>query len=182
MSQIYTEKTRKKRNDYSREWRKNNPERVKELGREYRKKNRDKVNAANREWYKNNKEEGRKLNRAGYYRNKEKNIARSIKKAQERLASWEKYLPKEANCEVCGKNLYLCGKSISNRICFDHKNEDLAIKTNPSIFLRQKFCTKENISIWESCDFGILCVTCNKNLPTKNRAEWLRKALDYANK
>lgn len=109
----------------------------------------------------------------------EKSINDRLIKAA-RINSWIGYIPKETNCEICGKKIFFKGHVLGETIHFDHKHENSIIKENPSHWIRRKFRTKENQKIWESCKFGFLCRDCNTRLPTKNRKEWIRKADKYA--
>ena len=92
---------------------------------------------------------------------------------------WLSYLPKNPKCEICNKRLYYSSKDINKRVYFDHKKENLPIQIKPSIWLIRHYPTTENILIWQSCNFGILCNSCNILLPLKHRGQWLKKALIY---
>lgn len=97
------------------------------------------------------------------------------------LKSWGKIIPKKTNCEICNKEIGFNTGTQQNSIHFDHRNGGgEPIKYAPFNWLRIHKKTKENEKIWRSCDFGILCNRCNKYLPTKNRVEFLTKALKYA--
>lgn len=96
------------------------------------------------------------------------------------LASWSGIIPFESLCQICGKKVYFNNKDQKNAVHFDHRrNNSESIKCSPVNWLRTKRYTIENKKIWDSCDFGILCLKCNINLPTIGRIEWLKKALEY---
>lgn len=85
-------------------------------------------------------------------------------------------------CQVCDKQLSWSLVDKTLRVNFDHRhNGDEAISKAPATWYRDRLCTDENIAIWESCDFGLLCIRCNQSLPTKNRKQWLQCVLDYMN-
>ena len=85
-------------------------------------------------------------------------------------------------CTICNKILTWEIKDKIKKAHFDHRHGGSeAIAMSPSTWYQARFCTKENIRIFESCDFGILCVRCNSNIPTKDRKEWLQKITKYIN-
>ena len=148
-------------------------------------------------WYQENREKQREYKRTKYleesdkhrlymreYRKRFPDKAKLAGKKQRLkcIATWEGYIPSEANCQCCGKLIFFNKGNNRDAICFDHKNPDVAIKTSPSSWLRQKRQTPENKAIWESCNFGILCVGCNKAIPTVNRKQWLENITRYINK
>jgi len=132
--------------------------------------------------YRKNLSRSRAMANARYQRNKEQYRLSNRKRQISYTNSWSEYLPEKANCGVCGKELFYRGTGKNDTIHFDHTQEECAIKTNPSNFLMSRKCTPENIKIWESCNFGILCHWCNLYIPTKNRKEWLSKVTAYINK
>lgn len=86
-------------------------------------------------------------------------------------------------CQICGKKLKWGGfDKRGNVVHFDHKNRLSSIKGMPSGWINIHLCSPKNIATWEQCNFGILCLTCNRSLPTDNREEWLNKALQYTQK
>jgi len=94
------------------------------------------------------------------------------------LQSWIGIIPKHTNCEVCKNTIEFMNKH--NPIFFDHRNEgNELIKTPPTNWLSLRYATPKNIDIWKSCNFGMLCRHCNQFLPTKNRKEFLLKAIKY---
>ena len=102
------------------------------------------------------------------------------------LDAWETYFFSKDNklpkCEICGKILKYFSGIRKESAHFDHKKTDLPIKGSPSHWLLSHEPTSKNISIWESCNFGILCRRCNLLLITKKRKKWLEKAIQYVNK
>lgn len=95
--------------------------------------------------------------------------------------SWSCYFPKEMECEVCSATVFFSSGIARNSVHFDHRKE-CSIKVSPTIWLVNHKFTEENLKIWESCDFGILCISCNILLPTKNRKDWLMRITRYINK
>ncbi len=150
----------------------------------YRKKHGDRIKKRLREYYLKNKVKiskyikNHRINNIVVYKENQKRI-RLL-----RINSWveKNVILKDTNCEICNKIIYFKGHPRKETIHFDHKNENCTIKVNPSTFLQSKFANEKNIKLWEDSDFGLLCASCNKGLPTKNRIEWLKKALDYATK
>lgn len=140
---------------------------VKERMKKYYKENREKILAHVKERAKNNPQEV---------------IARSRRYRARVYSDWAGYIPEKTECEICGKVIYFRGHPRGEIICFDHKSENCAIKVSPSTWLNLHYKTEKNIKIWESCNFGLLCTRCNVRMPTKNRIEWLRKAVQYAGK
>lgn len=109
------------------------------------------------------------------------------------LGGWKEYFKNKygenPKCEVCGKTLSFdsltsYGNCNGKRtdICFDHKHRNVEIKTSPSNWFHKRVCSARNIAIWESCNFGLLCIKCNSLLPTDNREEWLELAIKYCHK
>ena len=103
---------------------------------------------------------------------------KSLSRRYKHLQSWTDIIPTITNCQVCGKTIGFMNKE--NPIHFDHRYEGKEpIKISPNRWLSQHPCTPENIIIWKSCDFGMLCRNCNPYLPTKNRKSFLLSALKY---
>ena len=94
--------------------------------------------------------------------------------------NWKKYF-KSKNllpiCEICGKKLKFFDGRLG--VNFDHKKKDLLIKVSPSIWLGTHKVSKENIKIFESCNFGILCSECNNFLPTEDRERLMKGLVKY---
>jgi len=78
------------------------------------------------------------------------------------------------------RRIYFNKGDFVRAINFDHRNGGKeSIKGNPSSWLDRHICNKENIKIWKSCDFGTLCIRCNRMLPTKKRKEWFQRVKKY---
>ncbi len=125
-----------------------------------------------------NKDYGKKY----YHDNKERILFLSNKSMRLVQNEWLKILPINPHCEICGvKLVYFTKKNdnVYNRVNFDHKTGNEPIQGSPANWLTRNKCIEKNIKIWKDCDFGILCLTCNKNLPTIGRKEWLRKVIKY---
>jgi|SRR5665213_3469232 len=98
-----------------------------------------------------------------------------------RLNSWIGLIPRQAKCRGCGVVISYMSGNQKTSIHFDHNNEGKeAIKVSPYTWLKRHLATPDNIVIWKSCNFGMLCQNCNKRLPTIGRVEWLRNMLEYA--
>lgn len=107
-------------------------------------------------------------------------IARQQKTTrEENLRSWEGYIPEKMNCEICGRELFFNKKNRMKAVHFDHKNENCKINMIPITWLRSHHFNDENKALWESCDFGKLCIKCNSYLPTKNRVEFVKQVVRY---
>lgn len=102
-----------------------------------------------------------------------------------RKREWAGYFTskyKEPHCQICGKGLTwepATHKTKSDKVCFDHKNGRGKRIIRPSVFYESQKCTPENVDVWESEDFGILCNRCNQFLPTDNRLAWLKQVIKY---
>ena len=102
----------------------------------------------------------------------------------ENKINWVEYFKKRygevPQCQICGKTLVWAGLGKINEVVhFDHKSKDLLISKSPMQWAADRPCTPETISIWESCNFGILCNVCNSRLLTEGRKRWLENALKY---
>ena len=53
------------------------------------------------------------------------------------------------------------------------------IKRQPSSWLQSHPATVKNQEIWKKCNFGRLCLQCNKSLPTKNRKQFIKNIVKY---
>lgn len=145
----------------------------KEYLKEWRIKNKDHRKEYMRKWSEEHKEERKEYRKS---RRKQENLV-----TQMRLDEWSKLFNNPSYCEVCGKEIEFNSKDTSKSIHFDHRmGGSEAIQGRPSQWLRGRKRNKENEKIWKSCNFGILCQTCNSFLPTKNRIEFLTNALKYA--
>lgn len=68
-------------------------------------------------------------------------------------------------CQICGESLNW-RSSINNLVHFDHRNGNKTKIKSPTNFFR-RIPTEERIKQFEAEDFGILCGSCNKHLPTE---------------
>jgi len=85
-------------------------------------------------------------------------------------------------CQICGASVSYNSGSALTSIHFDHRNNGNAvIKGNPSHWLAGNNRTPESENVFKSCNFGILCLKCNRMLPTKNRREYVENLLNYIN-
>lgn len=96
-----------------------------------------------------------------------------------KLNNWVGFIPKETNCQICNKKLYFNTDNKNISIHFDHKNDNVPIKTTPTYWLLTHPRNKTNEEIWKSCNFGILCGSCNLRLPTKDREKFIKNAYKY---
>ena len=171
-----------KRADYEKKFYLENRERILNRCAVYREENKETIKKKSRIYYKKNRERLLKYGREDHLRNKDRNNKKYREAQSIRKKRWEGILPRRTSCEVCGKDIYFVHKEHNNRICFDHKTDDVVIKINPSSWLRQKVPSSKNVKIWKSCDFGMLCSECNIAIPTRDRKEWLKNITKYINK
>jgi len=86
------------------------------------------------------------------------------------LDAWKQYLitkfGKNIKCEICKKELGFFSGDSGISVHWDHKDGLITQIKMPSTFFASKFPTKENIELFEKEDFGMLCLTCNRKLPT----------------
>lgn len=103
---------------------------------------------------------------------------KSLTRVHSNLLTWVGFLPSSTNCQVCGCSVGFMNKE--SPIAFDHRYGGIeSIKIAPTTWLGTHPRTPLNEKIWVACDFGILCKRCNGFLPTKNRKEFLQKAITY---
>mgnify|MGYP001769158471 CR=1 FL=1 len=96
------------------------------------------------------------------------------------MIQWSRIIPKKAKCQICGKKLFFNKGNAIDSIHFDHRmGGKEVIAYNPTSWLNSHAVTKINIKTWKSCNFGILCNVCNKQLRTNKRKEWLQKVVKY---
>lgn len=96
---------------------------------------------------------------------------------QDAWTEWFKVRYINPQCGVCHK--LLSWDQELETPCFDHKTEFLPIKGNPTTWIRSVNLNKNNVDIWESCSFGILCRGCNLRLLTNERINWWNKVKLY---
>jgi hypothetical protein len=170
--------------EYQRKWFQKNKIRLLKEHKEYIKKNKDKIKIICNRYYEKNRIKISKRTKKYYQKNKE-NIRKKSQKwwkinKFKQLISWEGYIPKETKCQCCKKEIYFNKQNIRNAIHFDHKNENPIIKGCPTSWLKSHKRNVKNQKIWESCKFGMLCNSCNRFLPTKNRKEFIINIIKYA--
>lgn len=151
----------------------------KRSAKKYRENNKAKIALKAKEYYFKNKNKIR--NYAQNYRNKTKSY-RKIRDKEfyiKTLGSWEGLISKESFCEICGIKIYFNNGNRKLAIHFDHRDENVPIKEMPSQWLLSHKRTLENERLWTSCNFGMLCGKCNRNIPTKNRRNYVAKLNKY---
>ena len=115
--------------------------------------------------------------------NPEKTKSNRKKWYQNKLKLWIDIVPKECNCEICGKKIYFNTGSHTNSIHFDHRHEGKeSIKKSPINWISNHYPTLKNILIWKQSDFGKLCKTCNIGLPTIKRTKWIKNVNKYVSR
>jgi hypothetical protein len=119
-----------------------------------------------------------------YAANKEIIKKRSTAFHKARQTEWNTYFQNQYGdpyCQICDKKLEWHSGNKSLSVHFDHKHGlGISELAKPSTWLRVRYCTPENISVFENCDFGILCNHCNRVIPTLNRKQWVDKLVKYA--
>jgi len=92
---------------------------------------------------------------------------------------FEQKYGKNPKCEVCGKLLSWKTKNRNKMVNLDHRGNKTKIIKSPSYWTWMHKCDVRNKQIFLSCNFGILCKACNRNLPTDNRKNWLKNVIKY---
>lgn len=152
----------------------------KEEKKEYDKKNHLRDTESRRIWRENNKEKISSQNKEWYLENRESALSRSMIWQLEQLSAWEKYLPDTMICQCCTYEIVFNKKDVDNSVHFDHRHEGIEpISGSPYNWLRNNKCTKENIELFNSCDFGRLCGYCNRYLPTLKRKSHVLNSIKY---
>lgn len=115
------------------------------------------------------------------YREENRDQIASCKKVcgDNAMKSWEGYIPTQTQCQVCGRDIFFNHGPSQHRIHFDHRHGGAEVIKAPSAWLRKGKRTPKKEAIWESCDFGMLCLLCNRALPTKDRALFLSNVTKY---
>jgi len=174
------EQLKPKRREYWKRYSETNREKLREKAKKYyyenidkmkayQEKNRDRIRKRHQEYYKKHRIKIRKQSNA-YLRNK----------YRANLSSWIDIIPKQTQCEICGKKIYFNKLNRQEAIHFDHRNNGIEeIKTTPATWLFRHNRTADNEAIWNKCNFGMLCGRCNSILPTKNRKEFIKKIINY---
>ena len=126
------------------------------------------------------RESKRKTARNYMKKHPEKRYLKNKNYMKNNLTSWEGYIPKIAQCQMCGKDIFFNTNDVKNAITFDHRHSGTeVIKSSPTAWLRMHKRNLTNEAIWESCDFGMLCHRCNIMLPTSDRQLYLVNVTKY---
>ena len=172
----HPEKTR----EINKRWRDAHPEQVRVIKQKDYQDRKEYIKARRREYYYHNHDFVKKQANAHYHANKD-----SIRKIRNEtlekiLRSWIGIVPEFTSCQMCGIDLVFFGKDGYKSIHFDHRHGgNEAIKIDPKHWLKRNLPTPENIIIWKSCDFGMLCRPCNRRLPTKDRMKFFLNLKNY---
>ena len=132
-----------------------------------------------KKYYETNKSEIQSRGRRFYQNNRERLILQTGQRSRINLDAWKKYFPEVMQCGCCGKDIFFSGGIPGKSVYFDHRHGGGEPIRNPNIWLRSHKCTPENIKIWESCDFGRLCIKCNGYLPTVDRKHFIDGLMNY---
>ena len=153
---------------------------LREYAKKYQFSHKEEISKKHKEYYLTHKERWVKMGNRYYWKNKEKRFAYIRGYCVRNRNNWLKYLQSKnpnPKCEVCGKELkYFNGK---DGIHFDHKTGDESIQHHPSSWMGRHPLNEKNIEKFESCNFGILCILCNRIIPTKNRELFIRRLSHY---
>lgn len=114
-----------------------------------------------------------------YYSHKEERRNYKSCKRTEAINSWIGVIPQKTICQMCGKELCFGSNNQFDAIHFDHRHGGKELIENPAQWLRDHKRTPENEAIWKSCDFGMLCIDCNRRLPTKDRLQFVINVSKY---
>ena len=143
----------KNRKEYLKKYRKEHKEKADEYRKKYQKKNKKKMNE---------------------YQSR----VRFEKRSQ-----WKEYFKwrygHKPQCSICGKSLKWSSDKISERVNFDHRHGKEPIKCSPQHWTASAPLSDKNIRLWNKCDFGILCCSCNNSLKTQNRKEYVKNIVKY---
>lgn len=164
-----------KHSEYNKKWYQQNKERLKKEAKEYYYIHKERISKHNRQWGKRNKKYISEYKKKNYPRDSKK----AEKNRQEHLKTWEGYIPKKTECQICDRKIYFNQGTKGDAIHFDHKNDNILIKNSPKAWLKHHFRTFENQKIWEECAFGMLCHRCNSYLPTKDREQFVKNIVKY---
>ena len=85
-----TPEARKKKNEYMKQWRKDNPEKVKDIAKRSRDKRKEKHKVLAKAWYEKNKEKSKQRSKKAYEATKNTDVVKEQRK-QHRLNNAEKY-------------------------------------------------------------------------------------------
>jgi hypothetical protein len=133
-----------------------------------------------RQYYLSNRASIRKRCNDNYHKDRLGVRTRRKEILDEILRSWIGVIPEFAQCQMCEKDIKYMSGHHDTSICFDHRHGgNEAIKGSPIHWLRDNLPTPENIAIWKECDFGILCFSCNRHIPTKDRIQYIHNLNKY---
>lgn len=163
--------TKQKKLEYNKQWALKNPEKRRLSNERYRIKNRQKINENQRRVLKS------RINDPEF--RKQRN-AYALKRFQQYLESWIGFIPRETNCQCCGKLIFFASQIKKNAIHFDHRNGKAKDILSPTGWLKRNKRNSQNELLWKSFDFGMLCRECNLFLPTNNRIEFIKRVVAYA--
>ena len=160
--------------------------------KEYREKNREHLLEYNKLSYKQTPDAHRMYAHAYYKKNREKILQqnkipefkhkRNLRNKQREkicIDTWRGFIPHEIQCPCCGKTVFFASGVSKNSIHFDHRKNGSEFIKQPSRWLALHKRNLENELIWKSCDFGMLCKSCNGYLPTNNRIDFVRNVVKY---
>jgi hypothetical protein len=140
-----------------------------------RRKNLESFRIKNPDYFKNKSSE---LRKTALYRDKAK--LDRLRYRQQWLTYFKDQYGARPCCQICRKRLYWTHKQHGKRVCFDHRHgQEAIIEKSPRTWIQNKPCNEDNIALWESCDFGLLCSNCNAMLPTKDRGIFSDRLLEY---
>ena len=140
-----------------------------------RQKNHDKILKYARQYYSRNREKCLEYNRT----HRLKINTRDRLREKECVDTWRGFIPHEILCPCCGRKIFFASGVSKNSIHFDHRHEGVEVIKSPSRWLTFHKRTPANEIIWNSCNFGMLCKSCNGYLPTKNRKQFVRNVIAY---
>lgn len=116
------------------------------------------------------------------YRTNTKYRTDKLKRYKTLRSEWSKFFQSHYGNPVCG----ICGSALKwesdikrDVVNWDHRNGSNGVV--PSNFCGSRPCTPENVELWLSYDFGILCRHCNRVIPTNERGLWLENVTNYIN-
>jgi len=135
--------------------------------------------ARNKKYRETHREELLMKRKARYVRDKEKLIKKTIERHSRNRKTWEGFIPLMTNCQMCGKDIFFHRNNQKSAINFDHRHGGIEEINRPMLWLAGHKMTPENKAKWEKCDFGMLCTGCNLKLPTKNRKQFVIRAMKY---
>lgn len=162
------------------DWYSNNRNRVKEYNAEYRREHKAEIRKQENEYRRLNRAKRNKKENDYYKKNQTRLNDILIAKRLRNINSWIGLIPKETVCQCCNTKIIFASGDGRTSIHFDHRSDQAKHIKSPTHWLSNHRRTFENELVWIHFNFGMLCMTCNKSLPTLGRTEWLEKAMAYA--